>query len=311
VVLAQKLCGISDMKGVFFSNSGAEANEGVIKAARKYSFDRYGAGRHTIITLEGSFHGRLGATLKATGQEKFHKECFAPFMEGFRFVTPNDFSALEAQMKENDVCALLIELVQGEGGVNPLCAEYVQKAAELCAKNDWLLIADEVQTGIGRVGEWFAFQDYKVTPDAVCFAKGIAGGLPLGGFLLGEKMHKTLNAGDHATTYGGNLVCAAAALAVLEILEPILPSVKEKGAYICDRIKAMKLPYVKEIRAKGLMIGIKLEGIAHTEAVAKLLESGLLALPAGTDVLRLLPPLVIEKDDMDAGLDIIEKTLRR
>ncbi|MCL2577579.1 MAG: acetylornithine/succinylornithine family transaminase [Defluviitaleaceae bacterium] len=309
-VLAEKLCGFAGMRGLFFSNSGAESNEGVIKAARKYSFDKYGAGRHTIITLKGSFHGRLGATLKATGQEKFHKDCFAPFMEGFRYVEANDFSVLEAEAKAGDVCAFLFESIQGEGGVMPLDADYLQKAAELCEKNDWLLIADEIQTGIGRTGEWFGFQNFNIKPDAIAFAKGIAGGLPLGGFLLGEKMYKTLNPGDHGTTYGGNLVCAAAALSVLEILEPILPGVKEKGAYIREKISAMNLPQVKEIRGMGLMIGIKLEGIANTEAVAKLLEAGLVALPAGADVLRFLPPLTIGTEDIDAGLAIMEKVFK-
>ena len=308
-VLAERLCKISGMNGVFFCNSGAESVEGVIKTARKYSFDKYGAGRHVIITLEDSFHGRLGASLPATGQPKFHKECFAPFMEGFRHVSANDFAALEAQTG-NDVCALLIEPIQGEGGVLPLCEEYVKKAAALCEKNDWLLICDEVQTGIGRTGEWFGFQNYGIAPDAVTFAKGIAGGMPLGGFILGKKLHKTLGAGDHGTTYGGNLICAAAALSVLDIIEPILADVKTNGAYICEKIAAMNLPHVAEIRGRGLMIGIKLEGIAHTDAVSKLLEAGLVALPAGADVLRFLPPLVITREEIDAGLAILEKTLR-
>ena len=305
-VLARKLCEISGLNGAFFCNSGAESVEGVIKAARKYSNDKYGAGRHTIITLEGSFHGRTMAALTATGQDKFHKH-FHPFMPGFRYVPANDFAALEAESKANDVCALLLEPIQGEGGVMPLDDGYLYQAAEFCSKNDWLLITDEVQTGIGRTGTWFAFQNYGIKPDALTFAKGIAGGLPLGGFLLGEKMHKTLGVGDHGTTYGGNPVCAAAALAVLEILEPVLPSVQEKGMYISDKIAAMDLPQVKEIRGMGLMLGIKLEGIAHTEAVTKLLEAGLVALPAGADVLRFLPPLTISTEDIDAGLTILKK----
>jgi acetylornithine/N-succinyldiaminopimelate aminotransferase len=308
-ILAEKLCEISGMKGVFFSNSGAEAVEGVIKTARKYSNDKYGenAARHTIITLEGSFHGRTMAALTATGQEKFHKH-FHPFMQGFRYVPANDFAALEAEAEKNDVCALLLEPIQGEGGVNPLDAEYLQKAAALCAKNDWLLITDEVQTGIGRTGEWFAFQNYGIKPDAVAVAKGIAGGLPFGGFMLGEKARGVLSAGDHGTTYGGTPLCAAAALSVLEILTPVLPKIKEKGDYIREKITAMNLPFVKEIRGAGLMIGIKIEGTAHTEVVAKLLEAGLVTLPAGADVLRFLPPLIIEKDDMDAGLEILKAT---
>lgn len=305
--LAKKLCEVSGMEGLFFSNSGAESVEGVIKAARKYSNDKYGAGRHTILTLEGSFHGRTMAALTATGQEKFHKH-FHPFMPGFRYLAVNDFAALEAE--GNDVCALLLEPIQGEGGVLPLEIEYLQKAAKLCKKRDWLLIVDEVQTGMGRTGEWFAFQNFGIMPDALCFAKGIAGGLPLGGFMLGEKMQKVLDTGDHGTTYGGNLVCCAAGLAVMEILEPVLPAVKEKGEYICEKIAAMQLPQVKGIRGMGLMIGIKLEGITHTEAVSKLLKAGIVTLPAGADVLRFLPPLTIGMEDIDAGLAIIEKVFR-
>lgn len=309
-VLAEKLIRLSGMKGLLFCNSGAESVEGAIKTVRKYSSDKYGENRYTIITLEGSFHGRTMAALTATGQEKFHKH-FHPFVQGFKYIPPNNLAALEelADREANKICALMLEPVQGEGGVNPLDAEYLQAAAEICKKNDWLLITDEVQTGIGRTGEWFAFQNYGIQPDVLCFAKGIAGGMPLGGFMLGEKAHKTLGAGDHGTTYGGNLVCCAAALAVLEILEPVLPSVKEKGAYICKKIAEMNLPQVKEIRGQGLMIGIKLEGIPHTEAVAKLLAAGLVTLPAGADVLRLLPPLTIEMDDINKGLGILKAIL--
>jgi len=307
--LAKKLCEISGMKGVFFSNSGAEAVEGVIKTARKYSNDKYGEGRHTIITLEGSFHGRTMAALTATGQpEKFHKH-FHPFVQGFRYIPVNDIAALESEAEKTDICALMLEPIQGEGGVMPLDAAYLKKAQEICNKNDWLLITDEVQTGIARTGEWFAYQSYGIKPDAVTFAKGIAGGLPYGGFLLGEKAQATLGAGDHGTTYGGNLVCAAAALSVLEILTPILPTIKEKGEYIRKKVQQMNLPHVKEIRGNGLMIGIKLEGIPHTEVVANLLKAGLVTLPAGSDVLRFLPPLVISTEEIDAGLKILHETL--
>jgi acetylornithine/N-succinyldiaminopimelate aminotransferase len=296
------------MKGVFFCNSGAEAVEGAIKTARKYSNDKYGKNRHTIITLEGSFHGRTITTLAATGQDRFHQH-FGPFTEGFRHVPINDYEALTRE--GSDVCALLIETIQGEGGVMPLDQDFIQRAAELCQKNDWLLITDEVQTGIGRTGEWFAYQNYGITPDIVTFAKGIAGGLPLGGFMLNEKCKTTLGAGDHGTTYGGTPLCCSAALAVLEILENELPAIKEKGEYITKKIAEMNFPIFKEIRGKGLMIGIKLEGLPHTEAVSKLLDAGLVTLPAGADVLRFLPPLIISKEEIDAGLEIINKTLRQ
>jgi acetylornithine/N-succinyldiaminopimelate aminotransferase len=300
--LAQRLCEISGMSAAFFANSGAESNEGLIKLARKYSRDKYGENRATILTLDGSFHGRTVTTLAATGQEHFHRH-FHPFTPGFAHVPPGDIVALEAQ--GGDICALLIEPVQGEGGVLPLDAEYVKKAAEICRERDWLLLMDEVQTGIGRTGKWFGFQSLGVTPDAFSFAKGIAGGLPFGGFLVNDTLRHVLQPGDHATTYGGNPLCAAAALATLDILEPVIPSVEEKGDYIREKIKAMNLPMVKGIRGRGLMIGIQIEG-SHRELNAKLLEAGLVSLTAGADVIRFLPPLVIGIPDIDKGLAIFE-----
>jgi len=305
--LAQRLCKLSGMSGAFFANSGAESTEGMIKVARKYSKDKYGSGRHTILTLEDSFHGRTLAALTATGQDKFHQH-FDPFMPGFRHVPVNDIDALKKQ--GDDVCALLIEVIQGEGGVMPLDSEYVKQAAELCKERDWLLMIDEVQTGIGRTGRWFGFQDFDISPDVVSFAKGIAGGLPLGGFLVNKKLHNVLNPGDHATTYGGNLICCAAALATLDILEPILPQVSEKGNYIRKRIEAMNLPHVDSVRGKGLMIGIKIKDIPPGEINLKLLDAGLASLTAGTDVIRFLPPLVISKEDIDAGLEIFENVMK-
>jgi acetylornithine/N-succinyldiaminopimelate aminotransferase len=307
-ILAEKLTALSGLKKAFFCNSGAESVEGVIKTARKYSSDKYGAGRHTIITLKGSFHGRTLAALTATGQEKFHKH-YHPFVQGFRYVEPNDFAALEAEAKTGDVCAFMFEPIMGEGGVMPLDSEYLRQAQKLCEKHDWLFISDEVQTGMGRTGEWFGFQNSGIKPDAITFAKGIAGGLPLGGFILGEKMQATLGAGDHGTTYGGNLICCAAALAVLEILTPVISQVNEKGAYIRKKVSEMNLPCVKEIRGAGLMLGFRLEGVANTEAVSKLLSAGLVTLTAGSDILRFLPPLTIETSDIDAGLAILKETL--
>jgi len=304
--LAKRLCEISGLAGVFFSNSGAEANEGLIKTARKYSRDKYGEGRATILTLEGSFHGRTITTLAANGQEKFHHH-FHPFTPGFRYVKPGDTQALEAQ--SDDVCALLIEVIQGEGGVMPLDAEYVQAAAQLCKQRDWLLMIDEVQTGIGRTGKWFGYQHFGVNPDAVSFAKGIGGGLPFGGFMLAKKLSKTLGPGDHGSTYGGNPICAAAALAVLDIIEPLLPQIAANGEYICEKIRAMNLPQVTEVRGRGLMLGLKIKDTLPGEINAKLLESGLAALTAGTDILRFLPPLVIEKSDIDKGLKILQNVL--
>ncbi|MCL2378851.1 MAG: aspartate aminotransferase family protein [Defluviitaleaceae bacterium] len=305
--LAKRLCEISgNMTGIFFSNSGAEANEGLIKTARKYSRDKYGEGRATIITLEGSFHGRTITTLAATGQDKFHNH-FHPFTPGFRYVKPGDMQAVQAQ--GDDVCAILIETIQGEGGVMPLDADYVHAIAELCQKRDWLLLVDEVQTGIGRTGKWFGYQHFNIMPDGISIAKGIGGGLPFGGFMVADKLRDTLGPGDHGSTYGGNPICAAAALAVLDIIEPLLAQIAANGEYICDKIKAMNLPQVAEVRGRGLMLGLKIKDQSPSEINAKLLESGLAALTAGTDILRFLPPLIIEKSDIDKGLKILHNVL--
>ena len=215
--LAKTLCTRSGMAAAFFANSGAESNEGLIKLARKYSFDRYGKGRGTILTLKNSFHGRTISTLTATGQDVFHNYFF-PFDEGFRYAEAGDMDSLQSAAG-HDVCAVLLELVQGEGGVLPMEREYVNELAELCQQRDWLLLVDEVQTGIGRTGTLFAFQQYGIQPDAVSFAKGIAGGLPMGGILASERCRNVFTPGTHATTFGGNPICAAAAQVVLEILE--------------------------------------------------------------------------------------------
>lgn len=306
--LAETLCKRTGMSCVFFANGGGEANEGLIKLARKYSFDKYGPGRSTILTLHNSFHGRTITTLKATGQAVFHNYFF-PFTEGFRYADANDLASLEAQSGD-DVCAVLVELVQGEGGVLPLEKAYVQALSKLCAEKDWLLLVDEVQTGVGRTGKLFAFQHYGVQPDAVSFAKGIAGGLPMSGFLASEKCRNVLGPGDHATTFGGNPVCAAAGLAVQEILsDAFLQDVQAKGTYLRNQIEAMDLPCFGKTRGLGLMIGIQVrEGYTNKALAAKLIENGLLVLTAGPGM-RLLPPLVITKEEMDRGLEIMRTAL--
>ena len=306
--LAGALCARSGMAAAFFGNSGAEANEGLLKLARKYSHDKYGAGRGTILTLRNSFHGRTLATLAATGQDVFHQHFF-PFPEGFRHTGANDLADVEAQAGE-DVCAVLLELVQGEGGVLPMDRDFVCALAGLCEQRDWLLLVDEVQTGIGRTGTLFAFQQYGIRPDAVSFAKGIAGGLPMGGFLVNEKCRPVLGPGSHASTFGGNPVCSAAALAVLDILdEAALNRVREKGAYLRERIEAMGKRCLGATRGMGLMIGIDVKGErTNKELAAKLIQSGLLVLTAGPG-LRLLPPLVITQEEMDKGLAILKAAL--
>lgn len=306
--VAQKLCVRTGMSNVMFGNSGAEANEAMIKLARKYSFDRYGKGRGTVITLRNSFHGRTITTLAATGQDKFHNYFF-PFTEGFRYADANDLDSVEA-VAGHDVCAVMMELVQGEGGVLPLDLEFVQKVAELCAKRDWLLLVDEVQSGMGRTGSLFAFQQYHIQPDVVSFAKGIAGGLPFGGIMANEKCREVFSPGTHGTTFGGNPVAAAAACHVLDRMDDaFLAQVKEKGAYLRQAIKAMELPCLGKTRGLGMMIGIDVVGEqTNSQLAAKLIESGLLILTAGPG-LRLLPPLTITQEEMDKGLSIMKAAL--
>ena len=306
--LAGALCARSGMAAAFFGNSGAEANEGLLKLARKYSHDKYGAGRGTILTLRNSFHGRTLATLAATGQDVFHQHFF-PFPEGFRHTGANDLADVEAQAGE-DVCAVLLELVQGEGGVLPMDRDFVCALAGLCEQRDWLLLVDEVQTGIGRTGTLFAFQQFGIQPDVVSFAKGIAGGLPLGGILTNEKCSAVLTPGTHGSTFGANPVSTAAGMAVLETLDQtFLDGVKEKGAYLRAGIEAIGSPYLGQVVGMGLMLGIDITGGRTNKEVASLLmDHGLLCLTAG-DRLRLLPPLVITKDEMDQGLAILKQTL--
>ena len=306
--VAQKLCVRTGMSNVMFGNSGAEANEAMIKLARKYSFDRYGKGRGTVITLHNSFHGRTITTLAATGQDKFHNYFF-PFTEGFRYADANDLDSVEA-VAGHDVCAVMMELVQGEGGVLPLDLEFVQKVAELCAKRDWLLLVDEVQSGMGRTGSLFAFQQYHIQPDVVSFAKGIAGGLPFGGIMANEKCREVFSPGTHGTTFGGNPVAAAAACHVLDRMDDaFLAQVKEKGAYLRQAIEAMELPCLGKTRGLGMMVGIDVVGEqTNSQLAAKLIESGLLILTAGPG-LRLLPPLTITQEEMDKGLSIMKAAL--
>ena len=305
--LAEQLCKRSGMSNVFFANGGGEANEGMIKLARKYSFDKYGKGRGTIITLRNSFHGRTITTLAATGQDVFHNYFF-PFTDGFRYAgtTLDEVEAVAG----HDVCAIMVELVQGEGGVIPLEKEFVYALEDLCARRDWLFLVDEVQTGVGRTGSLFAFQQYDFLPDAASFAKGIAGGLPMSGIMAGEKCRDVLTPGTHATTFGGNPICAAAALAVLDILDnAALNAVREKGQYLRDSIEAMNLPCLGTTRGMGLMIGVEVKApFTNKELAAKLVSNGLLVLTAGQG-LRLLPPLVITKEEIDEGLAILKQTL--
>lgn len=307
VRLAEQLCTRSGMAAAFFGNSGAEANEGIIKLARKWSWEKFGEGRGTIVTLNRSFHGRTITTLAATGQDVFH-QYFFPFTEGFRRADPSVDSVKQAA--GHDVCAVLVELVQGEGGVLPLEPEFVRDLVQLCRDRDWLFLVDEVQTGVGRTGSLFCFQQYGVQPDAVSFAKGVAGGLPMGGFLVNERCRKVFGPGDHASTFGGNPVSAAAACAVLEILDDeALAQVKEKGRYLRDAMEAMDLPCLGKTRGMGLMIGVEVkDGFSNKELCVRLNQAGLLSLTAGPG-LRFLPPLTITREEMDKGLAILKAAL--
>lgn len=306
-LLAKELCTRSGMDKVFFGNSGAEANEAMIKVARKYSFDKYGKGRSTVITLHHSFHGRTITTLTATGQDSYHNYFF-PFNEAFRYAEPTLESVLE--QAGEDVCGVMVELIQGEGGVRPLDPKQVQAIAELCRERDWLLLVDEVQTGIGRTGSLFAFQQFGIQPDVASFAKGIAGGLPLGGILTNEKCSAVLTPGTHGSTFGANPVSTAAGLAVLETIDQdFLTQVQEKGAYLREGIRALGCPQLGDVVGMGLMLGIDVQGgRTNKELAALLMDHGLLCLTAG-DRLRLLPPLVITKDELDQGLAILKQTL--
>ncbi len=303
--LAETLCTRTGLRRVFFSNSGAEANECAIKAARKYSHDKYGDGRATILTLVNSFHGRTVTTLAATGQAVFHTD-FMPFTPGFVHIPANDIAALEAALTP-DVCALMLEPVQGEGGVLALDGAYLTAAAQFCAERDILLVFDEVQTGNGRTGTLYAFEQFGVKPDILTTAKGLAGGLPLGATLFGEKVEETMGKGKHGSTFGGNPICCAAANYVLSRLDgEFLGTVCEKAAYFREKLSAM--PGVSAVSGLGLMIGISLTaGDAHAIA-EKCLARGLIVLTAKEKV-RLLPPLNISYADIDRGLAILAEVI--
>lgn len=300
--VAEKLVTRTGMGAVFFGNSGAEANEGMVKLARKYSHDKYGDGRSTILTLLNSFHGRTITTLKATGQDHFH-EYFMPFTPGFSYAPANDYDALIAAVKE-DTCAIMFELIQGEGGVMPMDREYVQKVATFCKEHDLLFLIDEVQTGIGRTGKLFAYMNYGIQPDVVSFAKGIAGGLPMGGFICSKELENVLGPGDHGSTFGGNPVACASANVVLDILtDDLIDDVAKRGEYIMKTIASWHSDFITSVRGMGFMIGIGLEGVQNKDLAKALMERGLLVLTAGQNTLRLLPPLVISKEELEEGLE--------
>lgn len=306
--LADKITNISGMSKVFFSNSGAEANEGAIKLARKYSFDKYGSNRNKILTLKQSFHGRTLATLTATGQDKFHNYFF-PFPDGFDHFKANNIDDFIEKLS-SDVCAVMMEAIQGEGGVYPLNSEFVNEVYKICKEKDIILIFDEVQCGIGRTGKLFGYQHFNIEADIVTTAKGLGSGLPIGCFLCNDKLSNVFKPGDHGTTYGGNPVACSGALVVLDTIctDSKLKEIAENGEYLISLLKNINSPLIKEIRGKGLMIGIEVK-VPASEIQQKALEKGLLVLTAGKNVLRLLPPLIITKEEIKKGIDIINEII--
>lgn len=299
---AKRLCNAAGYCDMFFGNSGAEANECAIKIARKYSFDKYGKGRHNIITLVNSFHGRTLCTLSATGQDVFHNYFF-PFVDGFINVEANNIADLREKL-DDTVCAVMFEYIQGEGGVMALDKEFVDEIFKLCAQKDVLTIADEVQTGVGRTGKLLAGDHYGKKADLTTLAKGLAGGVPIGVCLAGEKCAKVLTAGTHGSTFGGNPISCAGGLAVLDtVLEDgFLDEVSAKADYI--RKKLMTSSEVKAVSGIGMMIGIELNTKKAGDIVKAALDKGLLLLTAKTRV-RLLPPLNITYEEIDKGLEIL------
>jgi len=322
---AEKLveaCAPAGIKNVFLANSGAEANEGACKLARKYSLLKYGTGRHTIVTLMGSFHGRTITTLAATGQDKFHRD-FGPFTEGFIHIHGGDIDALDSVLDGKTVAGLFIEAIQGENGIVPQTQEFIAAAAKLCAERDILFMFDEIQCGLGRTGTFLALEQYRdsdgspLKADIITLAKGIAGGIPAGAVLAGEKTCGVFSIGDHGSTFGGNPVAAAAGLVVLKTVNTpeFLREIKRKGDLLKSAIK--QLPNVKEVRGIGLMIGLDIEGNAWPVLEAGIARAdlgkdqcGLLMLSAGNNTLRLLPPYVLTDSEIEQGAAMLSELLK-
>ena len=311
VQAAKKLVDAAGMGKIFFANSGAEANEGMIKLARKYSFDKYGEGRNKIITLKQSFHGRTVTTLKATGQEKFH-QYFFPFTEGFDYAAANDIEAMKRKI-DDTTCAVMMECIQGEAGVQPLGADYVKFVRELCDINHALLIIDEVQTGIGRTGKWFAFQrddlSGGVTPDMVTFAKGVAGGFPMGGMIaFGEKLAALFTPGSHGSTFAGNPLGAAAGLATLGVIEDenLVANAEARGEQLRDGIMATGNPLFVSVRGRGLLDAVELKHPCSHAVMNYCLEHGLIVNAVAPNALRFAPPLIVTAQDVDQALAILK-----
>lgn len=303
--LAEILVRRTGFDKVFFANSGAEANEGAIKAARKYSVMKYGSNRYEIITLKKSFHGRTLATITATGQEDYHKY-FDPFIEGFLYAEANNLEDMKSKICEK-TCAVIIELVQGEGGVNTLENSYVKELFNICKEKDILLIVDEIQTGIGRTGKLFAYEHYGIKPDIITMAKGLGAGLPIGGILFNKKCSQVLKPGDHGTTFGGNPIACAGGVEVLKRIDAeFLEQVTEKGAYIKSQLE--KMNGVLQVTGLGMMLGVSTVNKTAKAILEDCIDSGLIILTA-KEKIRLLPPLTISFEEIKEGLTILEHAI--
>ncbi len=312
LALADKLCKVGGFSGAFFCNSGTEAVEAALKFARKYGKQKGGVSKHEIIYMKNSFHGRTLGALSVTGQEKYQKD-FAPLIPGAKSVEFNNSEELELKMS-TDVCAVIIEPIQGEGGIIPAQVPFLKKALELCEKYDALLIYDEVQCGIGRLGSLFAFESFGVKPDMVCMAKGLGGGVPIGAVAASSRVAESINFGDHGSTFGGNPLACAVALAILdELLENgVLDNVGNMGAYLQKKLMDLKEKHasIVGINGMGLLVGIKLS-IDTKKFVNDCISKGLLLVGAGTDVVRLLPPLNIGAEYLDRAVEIIDEVLSK
>ena len=306
VKLAQKLTSLSGIERVFFANSGAESVEGAIKVARKYAHSKDRGGE--VISMINSFHGRTLATI-ATGKKQM-QEGFEPIPSGFKQVPFNDLDALK-EMISPETAAIILEPVQGEGGIRPAHAEYLNQVRELCNQEDIVLIFDEIQTGIGRTGYMFAKEHYGVQPDVMTLAKGLGSGVPIGAFLANEKVSSALNFGDHGTTFGGNPLVCAAALATLEVIEEenLLQAAQEKGKWLMDRLREMDLPSLKEVRGLGLMVGVEFE-FETKPLIGPMLQKGLIGNATAGNVLRFVPPLTISYEELEKALAIVKETIR-
>lgn len=307
VQVAEKLCEYTGFSKVFFANSGAEANEGAVKVARKYGMEKHGEKCNTIISLKNSFHGRTITTLSATGQDVFH-QYFFPFTEGFRFVEAGNVEELHAAI-DDTVCGIMLELIQGEGGVMPVDKAFVQEVARICEERDLVFVVDEVQTGIGRTGTFLCYEQFGVQPDVVSLAKGLGGGLPIGAVMMNQKTENVLGFGQHGSTFGGNPVsCAGAKYVLDQVMQPeFLAEVNRKAAYMREKLQEM--PQIAFTTGLGLMIGAELkEGLAAGEVAGKCVEEGLLVLTAKTR-LRFLPPLTITYEEIDRGMEILARVL--